>query len=138
VEPDRYVEPLGGSREVLASKRLVSPVRLNKYGVNLAALESSALAALEAGAAAGKVLFFDELGPMATLSGPFSTRAVELLFSGRRSAAFYRKGAGAFEDVFARMAGAVVIELSPENWAEAVAAAQAWLDAIIKEMETTK
>jgi len=87
------LEPIDGKREVLASKRLASPVRLNKYGVNLAALEFSALAALEAGAAAGKVLFFDELGPMALLSGKFSSRAVELLFSGRRSVVFYRKGA---------------------------------------------
>jgi nucleoside-triphosphatase THEP1 len=123
---------------VLASKRLASPVRLNKYGVNLAALEFSALAALEAGAAAGKVLFFDELGPMALLSGKFSGRAVELLFSGRRSVVFYRKGAAHFEEVFARMAETFTIDLSPENWAEAVAASQAWLDAIINRMETTK
>lgn len=131
------IEPLGGKRVLLASKRFVSPVCFNKYAVNLAALESSALGALEAGAAAGKVLFFDELGPIAMLSPEFSSKAVALLFSGRRCAAFYRKGAGPFEDAFARMTDTVIIDLSAENWAEAVDASQAWLDGIIRTMETS-
>jgi len=36
------------------------------------------------------------------------------------------------------MAEAFTIDLSPENWAEAVAASQAWLDAIINSLETIK
>jgi nucleoside-triphosphatase THEP1 len=132
------IEVLGGKREVLASKRLVSPVCFNKYGMNLAVLETSALGALRAGAAAGKVLLFDELGPMAMLSPVFSSGAVELLFSGRRCAAFYRRGAGPFEDAFSRMRDTVIIELSQETWAEAVAASQAWLDGIIADMETNR
>jgi nucleoside-triphosphatase THEP1 len=129
------LQPLGGERVVLASKRLVSPVSFNKYGVNLVALEVSALGALEAGAAAGKVLLFDELGPLAMLSPAFSAKAVGLLFSGRRCAAFYRKGAAPFEDAFSKMADTVIIDLSPENWAGAVATAQGWLDAIISTLE---
>lgn len=119
---------LGGGRAVLASKEIVSPVSFNKYALDLAALESTALPALEAAAAAGRVLLFDELGPMALKSERFSARATELLFSGARCLVFLRRGAEAFEGSFARMAGTVIIELTEAGWAEAVAAAEAWLD----------
>ncbi|OGR40880.1 MAG: hypothetical protein A2X35_02800 [Elusimicrobia bacterium GWA2_61_42] len=132
------IEALGGARAVLASKGLLSPVAFNKYGVNLRALEETALGALEAAAASGKILFFDELGPMAMLSPAFSARAVELLFSGRPCVVFCRRGAKVFEDAFAKMADTVIIELSQENWAEAVEGTQAWLDRLVRNMENFK
>lgn len=125
-------------RVVLASKSLFSPVAFNKYAVNLAALEETALGALEAGAASGRILLFDELGPMAMLSEKFSSRAVELLFSDRPCVVFYRKGARVFEDAFAKMADTVIIELTPANWAGAVESAQAWLDGLVGGMENFK
>lgn len=132
------IEVLGGGRAVLASKSLLSPVAFNKYGVNLRALEETALGALEAGAVSGKILFFDELGPMAMLSEKFSARAVELLFSGLPCVVFYRKGALVFEDAFSKMRGTVIIELTPANWAEAVMGTQAWLDRLVGGMENFK
>jgi nucleoside-triphosphatase THEP1 len=119
---------LGGPRAVLASREIVSPVSFNKYALDLGALERTALPALEAAAAAGKVLLFDELGPMAMKSEKFSARATELLFSGAQCLVFLRRGASAFEGAFGRMGDTVIIDLAEENWAEAVAAAEAWLD----------
>jgi len=130
------IETLCGARETLASKSLRSPVAFNKYGLNLGALEVTALDALENAASAGKILFFDELGPMAMKSERFSARAVELLFSGKPCLVFYRKGAAVFEDAFAKMAATMRLELTEETWAEAVETARAWLD--FKVMETTK
>lgn len=132
------LQALGGERVTLASKSLLSPVCFNKYGLNLAALEVTALGALETAAASGRVLLFDELGPMATLSAKFTGPAVELLFSGRPCVVFYRRGALAFENAFAKMPDTVIIELSRENWAEAVAAAQSWLDRLAGRMENLK
>ncbi len=129
------LEALGGRRVTLASKKLRSPVCFNKYGVNLAVLETTAIAALEAGAAAGRVLLFDELGPMATLSESFTGRATGLLFSGLPCVVFYRRGALVFENAFAKMPDTVIIELSPENWAGAVAASENWLDGLVSRME---
>lgn len=129
------IAALGGGRAVLASRELVSPVAFNKYGVDLGALEATALPALEAAAAGGRVLFFDELGPMVLLSARFSARAVELLFSGRPCVVFYRRGAKTFEDAFSRMRDTVIIELSRESWAEAVTAAQTFLDTTVPLME---
>lgn len=130
------VAALGGARAVLASRAIVSPVSFNKYALDLAALERTALPALEAAAAAGRVLLFDELGPMALKSERFSARATELLFSGARCLVFLRRGAGTFEDAFGRMADTVIIDLTEEGWAEAVAAAEAWLDLRAGQMET--
>lgn len=129
------VEALGGGRETLASRSIVSPEAFNKYGLNTAALERVALPALEAAAAAGKILLFDELGPMAARSDKFAGKAVELLFSGRACLVFYRRGAAAFEDAFGRMADTAILELSAETWAEAVGAARAWLDYKVRLME---
>ena len=123
------MEALGGGKAVFASRELVSPVSFNKYALNLAALEETALPALEAAAAAGKVLYFDELGPMAMKSGRFSARCVELLFSGAPCLVFFRSGAAVFEDAFRRMEGSLAVELTEAGWAEAVGAAEAWLDA---------
>jgi len=130
------VEALGGGRSVLASRSIVSPVSFNKYALDLGALERVALPALEAAAAAGRVLLFDELGPMAMRSKAFSGRAVELLFSPSPCLVFFRRGAAAFEEAFARMDDTVIIELTEEGWAEAVAAAESWLDALAARMET--
>jgi len=132
------VEALGGGREVLASRSLVSAVAFNKYGLNPAALETTALPALNAAAAAGRILLFDELGPMAMRSEKFSARAVELLFSGSPSLVFCRRGAAVFADAFGRMADTAILELSPETWAEAVGAATAWLDRKVSLMENMK
>ena len=122
------IEALGGGRAVLASRSIVSAVPFNKYALDPAALEVTALSALEAAAAGGKVLFFDELGPMAMKSEKFSSRAVELLFSSAPCLVFYRRGAAVFEDAFSKMRDTVKIELTGPGWAEAVAAAEAWLD----------
>jgi len=132
------VEALGGGRAVLASRAILSPVSFNKYALNLDALEATALAALDSAAAGGKVLLFDELGPMAMNSTRFSARAVELLFSAAPCLVFYRRGAAVFEDAFSRMSDTVIIELTAEGWAEAVAAAETWLDRLAGEMEMNK
>ncbi|MBI4350597.1 MAG: hypothetical protein HY550_04095 [Elusimicrobia bacterium] len=122
------LEALGGERVVLASRGIVSPVSFNKYALNLAALEVTALGALEAAAAGGKVLLFDELGPMAMKSEKFSARAVELLFSPAPCLVFHRRGAAVFENAFSKMSGTLKLELTEAGWAEAVSAAETWLD----------
>ncbi len=132
------VEALGGGRAVLASRGIVSPVSFNKYALDLSALERTALPALESAAAAGRVLLFDELGPMALKSPLFSGRATELLFSASPCLVFFRRGAALFGEAFARMGDTVIIELKPENWAEAVAAAESWLDRLAADMEMNK
>ncbi|MDA8130890.1 MAG: hypothetical protein M0011_05235 [Elusimicrobia bacterium] len=125
-------------RAVLAARDIVSPVSFNKYALNLAALEVTALGALENAAAAGKILLFDELGPMAMMSEKFSARAVQLLFSPAPCLVFYRRGAAVFEDVFSKLGDTALLELTEPAWAEAVAAAEAWLDLLAGGMWSDK
>ena len=132
------VEALGGGRAVLASRGILSAVSFNKYALNTAALEVTALSALEAAAAGGKGLLFDELGPMAMASEKFSARAVELLFSPVPCLVFFRRGAAVFEDAFSKMSDTDIIELTAPGWAEAVSAAEAWLDRLAAAMEMNK
>lgn len=132
------IEALGGARAVLASRGMVSGVPFNKYALDPAALEATALPALEAAAGAGKVLLIDELGPMAMKSERFSARAVELLFSAAPCLVFYRRGAAVFEDAFSKMSDTVIIELTAAGWAEAVLAAETWLDRLAADMEMNR
>ncbi|HBA61390.1 MAG TPA: hypothetical protein DCZ92_11360 [Elusimicrobia bacterium] len=129
------LEALGGGRALLASKSLVSTASFNKYGLNLDALEKTALPALERAAAGGRVLLLDELGPMALKSEKFTAKVVELLFSPAPCLVFHRRGAKIFEKAFSEMTDTVIIELAPENWDRAVAAAQSWLDGRVRLME---
>ena len=132
------IAALDGARVVLASKQLRSAAAFNKYGLNLDALEITALGALDAAAAAGRVLVMDELGPMTLRSEKFSARVVELLFSASPCLVFHRRGAALFEAAFQKLENTAVVELSQSGWAEAVAAAEAWLDARIAGMENAK
>ncbi|OIN99486.1 MAG: hypothetical protein COX65_06745 [Elusimicrobia bacterium CG_4_10_14_0_2_um_filter_56_8] len=132
------IEALGGGRAVLACRSMVSPVSFNKYSLNLDALEGTALTALERASSEGKVLLFDELGPMAMKSEKFSARAVDLLFSPAPCLVFYRSGAAVFENAFSRMSDTVIIGLAAAEWAEGVAAAEAWLDRLAESMEINK
>ena len=128
------LQPLGGGRVTLASKSFYSPVAFNKYGLNLDALEKDALGALDAGAAAGKVLLIDEIGPISLKSAKFGGRVTELLFSDAACLVFCRRGTAGFEDTFRKLEGANVAELNAESWADCVAAAERWLDRRISRM----
>lgn len=132
------LEPLGGSRVVLASQQLLSAASFNKYGLNLEALEVTALAALRAAASDGRVLLIDELGPMALKSEKFSAAVIELLFSDSPCLIFHRRGAAVFEAAFAKLGSTAVIELSEGGWARAVLAAQHWMDSHIATIEGKK
>jgi nucleoside-triphosphatase len=72
------VEGVEGDRAVLASTRYPGPPRVGRYGVDVAAFEKIALAAL-AGDSAARVVVVDELGKMELHSEPFR-EAVTRLF----------------------------------------------------------
>ena len=132
------LQPLGGGRVVLASRELLSAVAFNKYGLNLEALEVTALGALRDAAAGGRVLLIDELGPMGLKSEKFSSGVIELLFSASPCLVFHRRGAGIFESAFAKLENTRVLELSEGGWAAAVLAAENWLDHQISAIEDVK
>ena len=98
----------------LASKNLFSPVRLNKYGVNLPGLEMVFKEAFEAAEKEKKILLLDELGPMALLSPSVRRMAAEALVSPVPCLVFFRRGAKSFEETLSGLDNTAVAELDPD------------------------
>jgi nucleoside-triphosphatase len=72
------VEAISGGRELLAHVDLPGPPRVGRYGVDLAAFERVALAAL-GDPGPGGVVVVDELGKMELASAAFCAAVVDLL-----------------------------------------------------------
>lgn len=62
---------LDGQRGILAHQNFHSSFRVGKYGVNLADLESIAIAALQKGLQSGSLIVVDEIGKMELFSQKF-------------------------------------------------------------------
>jgi nucleoside-triphosphatase len=73
---------LDGRRATLASVRIRGPHRVSKYGVDVQALESVGLPALEEAAAGAKLLVVDEIGKMELLSPRFREAVLRALDDG--------------------------------------------------------
>jgi nucleoside-triphosphatase len=71
---------LSGERGLLASVHSESPLRISRYGVELEALESIGLKALQEGLTRYPVVIIDEIGPMELLSERFK-EAVEAVLA---------------------------------------------------------
>lgn len=72
---------LAGERGVLAHVDIRSQTRIGKYGVDLQALDSVAVAALQAGLSSGGLIVVDEIGPMELLSEHFRRTVMQALES---------------------------------------------------------
>ncbi len=70
---------LDGQHGVLAHVSSESPLRIGRYGINLACLEEIGLAALEKAKDAKKLVVADELGPMQAYSEPFKSMIMDIL-----------------------------------------------------------
>ncbi|NIR00928.1 MAG: AAA family ATPase, partial [Gemmatimonadales bacterium] len=73
---------LDGRRATLASVRIRGPHRVSKYGVDVEALESVGVPALEE-ASGARLLVVDEIGKMELLSPRFRDAVVRALDAGR-------------------------------------------------------
>jgi nucleoside-triphosphatase len=70
---------LDGETGILAHVHSRSPLRLGRYGIDLACLESIGIAALLNAAATKKLVVIDELGPMQAYSAQFKHVLLEML-----------------------------------------------------------
>ncbi|HZS75018.1 MAG TPA: nucleoside-triphosphatase [Ktedonobacteraceae bacterium] len=70
---------LEGEQKILAHIKSSSPVRLGRYGVNVACLESLGIPALIQTFQTKRLIILDEIGPMEILSEPFKQTVVEIL-----------------------------------------------------------
>ncbi len=105
---------LDGRRATLASVRIRSPHRVSRYGVDVQALESVGLPALEE-APGATLLVIDEIGKMELLSPRFQAAVRRALGSGRPVLASIMLSRHPFADALKSRADVRLIQLTPEK-----------------------
>ena len=104
---------LDGRRATLASVLIRGPHRVSKYGVNLEALETVGLPALEN--ADAKLLVIDEIGKMELLSQRFQEAVVQALDSATPLLASIMLSRHPFADAIKSRDDVRLINLTPQN-----------------------
>jgi nucleoside-triphosphatase len=91
---------LDGAEGILAHINIKGPMRVGKYGVDVAGFEESVVPILDAGQVAAELFIIDEIGKMECLSEKF-VAAVRRLFASEKSvlATVAQKGAGLISEV---------------------------------------
>lgn len=108
------VESFDGRKGVLADVRIPGPVRVGKYGVDVAAFDRVALPALE-GAPPGAVVLVDELGKMELASPRFRAAVEELLERPVPVVATVHVHRHPFTDALAARPDVELVEVTPAN-----------------------
>ena len=108
------VEDLRGHRAVVADVRIPGPVRVGKYGVDVAAFERIALPGLEE-TPPGAVVLIDEIGKMELASERFRAAVEELLGRPAPVVATVHVHRHPFTDALATRPDVEVVEVTPEN-----------------------
>ena len=106
---------LDGRRATLASVRIRSPHRVSRYGVDVQALESVGLPALEEATAGAKLLVVDEIGKMELFSSPFREAVLRALDAGGPVLASIMLSSHPFADALKARDDIRLIRLTPET-----------------------
>ena len=119
---------LDGREGVLASKALASPVRLNKYGIDLGVLESVGVAAVRQALENRRIVVLDEIGSMEILSEPFRKTVMEALRGPLPVLATIRLGAQPFTDSIKDLPETQVVKLTRDNFGDVRLKTRKWLE----------
>ncbi len=106
---------LDGRRATLASVRIRSPHRVSRYGVDVQALESVGLPALEEATAGAKLLVVDEIGKMELFSPRFREAVLRALDAGGPVLASIMLSRHPFADALKARDDVRLIRLTPET-----------------------
>jgi nucleoside-triphosphatase len=106
---------LDGRRATLASVRIRGPHRVSRYGVDVQALESVGLPALEEATAGAKLLVVDEIGKMELFSPRFREAVLRALDAGGPVLASIMLSRHPFADALKARDDIRLIHLRPEN-----------------------
>ena len=104
-----------GKEALLAHVDFKSTERLGKYGLDLSALETMAVAALRTAARARQLVVIDEIGPMEIRSPIFREAVNEALESGTPVLATITARSFRFTDAIKKRPDVTLIEVRPNN-----------------------
>jgi nucleoside-triphosphatase len=117
-----------GQQGVFAKKGMESPVKLNKYGIDLGVLEAIGIGALRRAMADEKVIVIDEIGSMEMFSKTFRTAVAECLNSPCKVFASIRYNAQPFTNEIKAMPDTTLVCLSRNNAAEVQKRIEEWIN----------
>ena len=106
---------LEGEEAVFARVDFKTPERLGKYGLDLSALETMAVAALRTPARARQLVVIDEIGPMEIRSAIFREAVNEALDSGAPILGTITARSFPFTDAIKKRPDITMIEVRPNN-----------------------
>jgi nucleoside-triphosphatase len=106
---------LDGRRATLASVRIRGPHRVSRYGVDVTALESLGLPALDDATPASKLLIIDEIGKMELFSQRFREAVLRALDAGGPVLATIMLSRHPFADALKARDDVRLIHLAPET-----------------------
>ena len=106
---------LEGEEAVFARVDFKTPERLGKYGLDLSALETMAVAALRKAARARQLVVIDEIGPMEIRSAIFREAVNEALDSGAPILGTITARSFPFTDAIKKRPDITMIEVRPNN-----------------------
>lgn len=111
---------LDGERGILAHANSSKENRIGKYGVELSALETLAIAALQDAVEHNKLVVIDEIGPMEILSAHFRQVVLDILGSGASVLGSIVGRSTLFTDQIKSRPEITLIDVTPENREELV------------------
>jgi len=106
---------LEGEEAVFARVDFKTPERLGKYGLDLSALETMAVAALRTAARTRQLVVIDEIGPMEIRSAIFREAVNEALDSGAPILGTITARSFPFTDAIKKRPDITMIEVRPNN-----------------------
>lgn len=106
---------LDGRRDTLAHVNLRGRKRVGRYGVDVAALDTLAVTAIEKAIAAGGIVVIDEIGPMEILSERFRHAVLEALHSEAQVLGTIVLRGLAFADQIKAMPGVTLLQVRRES-----------------------
>jgi nucleoside-triphosphatase len=122
------IKTFDGREGIFALKGFKSPVKLNKYGIDLKVLEDIGVGALERALREKEAVVIDEIGSMEIVSEAFRGALLQTLASPKPVLATIRFNSQPFTDEVKRMADTALLYLSRDNFAEVKQTVREWLD----------
>lgn len=116
-----------GKEGVLAMKGMKSPVKLNKYGIDLNVLEEIGVVSLLAALRDKEIIVIDEIGSMEIVSDIFRKTLFVCLSSNKKVLATIRYNSQPFTDEVKRMGDTSLLCLSRENAGAVKNEVRAWM-----------
>ncbi|MBI4295399.1 MAG: NTPase [Chloroflexi bacterium] len=121
-----------GKQAVLAHVTVKGPHRVGKYGVDVAALDSVGVTALEQAIARSDLVVVDEIGKMELFSTDFKAAVWQALDSGKPVLGTVMLASHPWADQVKRHPGVTLLTVTRETRLQALAHVLRWLDLQLK------